>query len=74
MPTYINTGVLYYNKNTFRKAGVKEPDATWTYTEYAEASKRLARNEGGRQVYGNHHPLGTFRTQSTLWAFGGYKV
>ncbi len=74
MPTYINTGVLYYNKNTFRKAGVKEPDATWTYNDYAEASKRLTRMENGRQVYGNHHPLGTFRTQSTLWAFGGYKV
>jgi multiple sugar transport system substrate-binding protein len=74
MPTYINTGVLYYNKNTFRKAGVKEPDATWTYAEYAEASKRLARNDGGRQLYGNHHPLGTFRTQSTLWAFGGSKA
>jgi len=71
VPTYINTGVLYFNRNTFRKAGVKEPDATWTYNEYADASKRLTRNEGGRQVYGNSHPRGKGRTENTLWAFGG---
>src|SRR6266542_5466210 len=71
VPTYINTGVLYFNRNTFRKAGVKEPDATGTYNEYADASKRLTRNEGGRQVYGNAHPRGKGRTENTLWAFGG---
>lgn len=71
LPTYINTGVLYYNKNTFRKAGVKEPDATWTYDDYAEASKRLTRNEGGRQVYGAFHPLGKGRVENTMWARGG---
>ena len=71
LPTYINTGVLYYNKNTFRKAGVKEPDATWTYNEYAEASKRLTRIDGGRQVYGTYHPLGKGRIENTMWAYGG---
>lgn len=74
MPTYINTGVVYYNRNTFRKAGVKEPTATWTYDDYAETAKRLTRNDGGRQVYGVHHPLNMPRTQSTLWAFGGQYV
>ena len=71
LPTYINTGVLYYNKNTFQKAGVKEPDATWTYNDYAEASKRLTRTEGGRQVYGTFHPLGKGRIENTMWAYGG---
>ncbi|HEV2124701.1 MAG TPA: extracellular solute-binding protein, partial [Chloroflexota bacterium] len=75
MPTYINTGVLYYNKNTFRKAGVKEPDDKWTYNEYAENSRRLTRTEGGKQVYGNNHPTHSFgRTQNHLWAFGGHYV
>jgi multiple sugar transport system substrate-binding protein len=74
MPTYINTGVLYFNRNTFRRAGVKEPDNTWTYNEYAEASKRLTRMDGGRQVYGNAHPRGKGRTENTLWAFGGSYV
>jgi multiple sugar transport system substrate-binding protein len=71
LPTYINTGVLYYNKNTFQKAGVKEPDATWTYNEYAEASRRLTRNDGGRQVYGTFHPLGKGRIENTMWVHGG---
>ena len=74
LPTYVNTGVLYYNKSVFQKAGVKEPDATWTYNDYAESARRLTRNEGGRQVYGGFHPLGFGRTQSTLWAFGGQYV
>jgi multiple sugar transport system substrate-binding protein len=74
MPTYINTGVLYFNRNTFRKAGVKEPDGTWTYTDYAETSRRLTRVVDGRQVYGNYHPRGFGRTQNTLWAFGGHYV
>jgi len=74
VPTYINTGVLYYNKNVFRKAGVKEPDATWTYNDFAENARRLTRMDGGRQVYGGFHPLGLGRTQSTLWAFGGQYV
>jgi multiple sugar transport system substrate-binding protein len=71
LPTYINTGVLYYNRNTFRKAGVKEPDASWTYDDYAEAAKRLTRNEGGRQVYGTYHPLSKGRIENTMWAYGG---
>jgi multiple sugar transport system substrate-binding protein len=71
VPTYINTGVLYYNKNTFRKAGVKEPDSTWTYNEYADASKRLTRVDAGRQVYGTFHPLGQGRLESTLRSYGG---
>lgn len=75
MPTYINTGVLYYNKNTFRKFGVKEPDATWTYNDYAENSKRLTRVDAGQQVFGSNHPTtGWVRTQNHLWAFGGHYV
>jgi multiple sugar transport system substrate-binding protein len=75
MPTYINTGVLYFNRNTFRRAGVKEPDTSWTYNDYAEASKRLTRIVDGRQVYGNYHPSTGFnRMQNQLWAFGGHFV
>jgi multiple sugar transport system substrate-binding protein len=71
LPTYVNTGVLYYNKNTFRKAGVKEPDASWTHIDYADASKRLTRNEGGRQTFGTFHPLGKGRIENTMWSHGG---
>ena len=71
LPTYINMGVLYVNNQSFAKAGVKVPDANWTYNDYAEITKRLTRMENGRQIYGGYHPLGKGRTENTLWAFGG---
>ncbi|HEU5318300.1 MAG TPA: extracellular solute-binding protein [Chloroflexota bacterium] len=74
IPTYINIGVLYYNKNTFQRNGVKEPDTTWTYDTYAETAKRLTKMEGGRQVYGGFHPLSASRMHNTIWAFGGQIV
>ena len=74
IPTYINIGVLYYNKNTFQRNGVKEPDNTWTYDTYAETAKRLTKMDGGRQVYGGFHPLSASRMHNTIWAFGGQIV
>ena len=74
IPTYINVGVLYYNKNTFDRNGVRPPDNTWTYDTYAESAKRLTKMEAGRQVYGGFHPLSASRMHNTLWAFGGQIV
>ncbi len=33
--------LLYYNKDLFAAAGVDEPDATWTWDDYAETAKEL---------------------------------
>lgn len=74
IPTYINVGVLYYNKNTFARNGVKVPDNTWTYDTYAESAKRLTKMDGGKQVYGGFHPLSASRMHNTIWAFGGQIV
>ncbi|MDQ3701847.1 MAG: sugar ABC transporter substrate-binding protein, partial [Chloroflexota bacterium] len=36
------TGVMYYNKDMFAAAGVKEPDANWQWdTDFLEGAKRL---------------------------------
>lgn len=34
--------VLYYNKDLFKKAGVAEPDGSWTWDDYATAATELS--------------------------------
>lgn len=42
VPYRQDSWVLYYNKDLFAKAGVAEPDGSWTWEDYAEASEQLA--------------------------------
>ncbi len=75
MPTYTNVCVVFYNKGLFRKAGVPEPTATWTYDDYADRAKRLTRQDGGQQVYGGYQPSNVWiRMQNQIWGFGGNAV
>ncbi|MFC4072914.1 ABC transporter substrate-binding protein [Actinoplanes subglobosus] len=41
IPYRADSWVLYYNKALFDKAGVKHPDGSWTWAEYATAAKEL---------------------------------
>jgi multiple sugar transport system substrate-binding protein len=41
VPYRADSWVLYYNKALFDKAGVKYPDGSWTWAEYATAAKEL---------------------------------
>ncbi|MEU4623953.1 extracellular solute-binding protein [Actinoplanes sp. NPDC023801] len=41
IPYRQDSWVLYYNKALFDKAGVKHPDGSWTWVEYAAAAKQL---------------------------------
>src|SRR6266542_1433708 len=75
LPTYTNVCVVFYNKGLFRKAGVPEPTATWTYDDYADRAKRLTRQDGGQQVYGGYQPSNVWiRMQNQIWGFGGNAV
>jgi multiple sugar transport system substrate-binding protein len=71
MPVYAAFGVVFYNKNSFRRAGVPEPTPNWTIDEYAEKARRVTRMDGDRQVYGvGHMSTNWQRVQEILWAFG----
>jgi multiple sugar transport system substrate-binding protein len=75
LPTYTNVCVVFYNKGLFRKAGVPEPTANWTYDDYADRAKRLTRQDGTQQVYGGYQPSNVFiRLQNQIWGFGGTAV
>jgi multiple sugar transport system substrate-binding protein len=41
VPYRQDSWVLYYNRALFAKAGVPVPDGSWTWDDYAEASKKL---------------------------------
>jgi multiple sugar transport system substrate-binding protein len=78
MPATTNMGVVFFNRAAFRRAGVPEPAAGWTYDDYAERAKRLTRTQDGQQQFGVYHPTsegaGGVRTQNHVWAFGGHWV
>jgi multiple sugar transport system substrate-binding protein len=72
LPTYTNVCVVFYSKSVFRKAGVPEPAAGWTYDDYADRAKRLTRDDGGQKIYGGYQPSNVWiRMQNQIWGFGG---
>ncbi|MCL1869071.1 MAG: sugar ABC transporter substrate-binding protein [Promicromonosporaceae bacterium] len=67
VPYRQDSWVLFYNKDLFDKAGVKYPDGTWTWDDYATAAKTLTTNLKGK----GSKALGTYEHswQSTLQGF-----
>jgi multiple sugar transport system substrate-binding protein len=67
IPYRQDSWVLYYNKALFDKAGVKHPDGSWTWAEYAAAAKQLTT---GLKAKGDK-ALGTYQHtwQSTTQGF-----
>jgi multiple sugar transport system substrate-binding protein len=67
IPYRQDSWVLYYNKTLFAKAGVKTPDGSWTWDDYAAASKLLTTNlkAAGSKALGDYQHT----WQSTLQGF-----
>ncbi|MFI5896324.1 ABC transporter substrate-binding protein [Actinoplanes sp. NPDC051513] len=67
IPYRQDSWVLYYNKTLFEKAGVKAPDGSWTWDDYATASKDLTgklKSAGSKAVGDYEHVW-----QSTVQGF-----
>lgn len=43
---------VFYNKDMFAKAGVKEPTDDWTWDDFEKAAKTLTTGSGSSKVYG----------------------
>ena len=67
IPYRQDSWVLYYNKALFTKAGVKPPDGSWTWDDYATASKELTTKlkAAGSKAVGDYEHI----WQSTLQGF-----
>ena len=52
LPTDLDMGMLFYNKDLFAEAGLPEPTADWTWDDFADAAKALTSGEGAEKQYG----------------------
>lgn len=51
MPKDVDTIALWYNKTMFDKAGIKYPDASWTWDTFRAAAKKLTKADGSQYGY-----------------------
>ncbi|MDP9870099.1 MULTISPECIES: ABC transporter substrate-binding protein [Streptosporangium] len=73
LPKDYDTVGLWYNKDLFDKAGVKYPDATWTWDDLRENAKKLS--DPAKGVYGiGAAPWGQEVFYNTIFQAGGYVV
>ncbi|GEB53506.1 solute-binding protein [Streptomyces cacaoi] len=68
IPWTSSTRVLFYNKDVFEKAGIKEPPKTWD--EVAEAAEKIKKSKAAETPYAL--PLGPEETQgeTMIWELG----
>ena len=52
LPQNISSLVVYYNRDLFKRYGVAEPKAGWTWNEMVLAASKLTRDENGAIVKG----------------------
>lgn len=52
LPREIATNIPYYRTDLFDKAGLKYPDATWTWDDLRSVSQKLSTGDGGSKVFG----------------------
>jgi multiple sugar transport system substrate-binding protein len=52
LPTDLDMGVLFYNKDLFKKAGVAEPSPDWTWHDFADTAKALTKGDGSGKQFG----------------------
>ncbi|MEV2270354.1 ABC transporter substrate-binding protein [Nonomuraea africana] len=69
LPASFSTVVLFYNKELFKKAGVAEPTASWTWKDEQAAAEKLTDKKAG--VFGDFQPVQFFEFYKTLKQAGG---
>ena len=67
IPYRQDSWVLFYDKDLFKKAGVADPDGSWTWDDYDAAAKKLTTNLAAK----DSKALGTYQHtwQSTVQGF-----
>ncbi len=71
MPQNVSSLVVYYNRDLFRQAGLKEPSRTWTYQEFAAAANTLT---DPPRRHGVGVEPGIVRAAPFIWSTGGNLV
>jgi multiple sugar transport system substrate-binding protein len=77
LPQNISSLVVYYNRDLFREAGVREPEAGWTWNDMVEKAIALTRDENGDgnvDRYGLGAEPSLIRIAPFVWSNGGELV
>jgi multiple sugar transport system substrate-binding protein len=77
LPQNISSLVVYYNRDLFREAGVREPEAGWTWNDMVEKAIALTRDENGDgnvNWYGLGAEPSLIRIAPFVWSNGGELV
>lgn len=74
LPKDFTTSVIYYNKDMFKEAGLKFPDANWTWNDFRNAAKALTKDKDGDGRIDQYGWDGLFDTSLNtcwIWQNGG---
>lgn len=71
LPGLLNTYGIFYNKKSFKDAGLPEPKIGWTYDDLFTAMEKLTSKQGGVQQYGYYAPLDPFYVSLYSVSAGG---
>ncbi|GGD85468.1 ABC transporter substrate-binding protein [Paenibacillus nasutitermitis] len=63
LPSDLDLGLLWYNKDMFDAAGIAYPDENWTWDDYLSAATKLTSGDGPAKIYGTKLPS----PQTFLW-------
>lgn len=66
-----DTQVMYYNASLFKKAGVKPPTSSWTWTDFVTAARKITSGSGPNKVYGGLFDSWFAPYFDQLWSNGG---
>jgi len=69
VPESFSNVVLFYNKDLFKKAGVAEPTADWTWKDEQAAAEKLTNK--GAKVWGDYQPVSYNEFYKVLAQTGG---
>ena len=74
IPQNVSSLVVYYNQDLFAQAGVDEPEAGWTWDQFAAAAEALTvdeDNDGIAETYGLAVDPSMIRYAPFIWGAGG---
>ncbi len=74
LPQNVSSLVVYYNRDLFRQAGLRDPEPDWTYEDFREAARKLTepfRAERDVRRYGVGVEPEIVRLAPFVWSAGG---
>jgi multiple sugar transport system substrate-binding protein len=74
VPRADQTMVMFYNRNMFKAAGLKDPGTNWTWNDFLAASAKLCVDRDGDGVYDQYAyavPINWWGFYQCVWSHGG---